>query len=303
MKRIAGVLLFAVALLLTGCPNPAPATGKDKKDAPGEAASVGWAADPALIKVAVSIPPQKELIEKMAGGRVQVISILTSGDNFDTGTISKEKQALLDSAQIFVTIGAPFEKKLTVPQSVKVVDMRENVRLKPYSTHTRYLNGKSKGGEDPYFWMSPSLLVSSLSNVFLALSDIAPSDKDFFSQEYTRLTRQLNSLEGDLKRTTVNAEGREVYTDYNALGYLCEDLGVKQVLFQPQLGKDLNDLARSAITDRVQVIFFGPYMPQGFDGKLADLIKGKVAAFNPLTDSYFESLQGVADAIREGYAR
>ncbi len=302
-KLFAGLFVSIVALVLGGCPNPAPTPDGKGGAAGAKGAPLAWSADTNLIKVAVSIPPQKELIEKMGNGRVQVISMLTAGDNFDTSALTPEKQAILDKAQIFVTIGAGFEKKATVPNSVKVVDMRENVRLKSYSSHTRYLNGDKKSGDDPYFWMSPSMLVTSLSNVFLALSDISPADKEFFSQEYTRLTRQLNSLEGDLKRSVINADGREIYTDHNALGYFCDDNGLKQVLFQPQVGKNLNDLARSAIGDKVQVIFFGPYMPQGIDSKLEELIKGKVAAFNPLADNYFDSLNGVANAIREGYSK
>lgn len=302
MKKLFGaILLFVLPLILTGCPNPTPSAGKDggaKDNTPA-----GWAADPSLIKVAVSIPPQKEMIEKLANGRVQVISLLSSADNFETSEISKEKQALLDGAQIYVTIGAGFEKKLTVPQSVKVIDMREDIRLKSYSSHTRYLGGAKLSGNDPYFWMSPALVVKSLSGTFLALSAIAPADKEFFSQQYTRLTRELNSLEGDIKRATMNADGREIYTDHAALGYFCDDFGFKQALFQAKPGNTLNDLARSAITDRVQVIFFGPYMPQGVDAKLEDLIKGKVAAFNPLADNYFDSLMGIAGAIREGYSK
>lgn len=301
-KLFAGLFVSVVALILGGCPNPTPAPGA-KDPASGKAAPVAWAADPNLLKIAVSIPPQKDLIEKMGNGRVQVISILSSSDNFDTTPITPEKQAILDSAQMFITIGAGFEKKATVPNSVKVVNMRENVRLKSYSSHTRYLNGEKKSGDDPYFWLSPSMLVSSLSNVFLALSELSPSDKDFFAQEYTRLTRQLNNLEGDLRRTVINADGREIYTDHMALGYFCDDNGLKQVYFQPQPGKGLNDLARSAIGDKVQVIFFGPYMPQGIDAKIEELIKGKVAAFNPLADNYFESTQAIANAIREGYSK
>lgn len=304
-KFLAGLFVSVVALVLGGCPNPTPASGEGGKD-PATGAKLpapAWAADPTLIKVAVSIPPQKHLIEKMGNGRVQVISMLNAGDNFDSTELTKEKQAILDGAQIFVTIGAAFEKNATVPQSVKVVDMRQDIKLKSYSSHTRYLNGDKKSGNDPYFWMSPSMLVKSLSNVFLALSEVAPTDKEFFSQEYTRLTRQLNSLEGDIKRSTLNAEGRDLYTDHLALGYFCDDYGFKQVYFQPQVGKNLNDLARSAITDKAQVIFFGPYMPQGLDTKLEELIKGKVAAVNPLNENYFDNLTNIASAIREGYSK
>ena len=115
--------------------------------------------------------------------------------------------------------------------------------------------------------------------------------------------RTLNSLEGDINRIVVGLNGREIYTDYPALGYFSDAFGFTQVLFQQQEGKDLNDLARSAITDKVQIIFFGPYLPGGIDSKLGNLIKGEVAALNPLAENYFDNMLAIATAIRDGYGR
>lgn len=262
-----------------------------------------WPTDTAKIRIAVSIPPQKEFIERIGGDRVHVISMLSASENFESAALDERRQRLLDGAQIFLTIGAGFERGLTIPTAVKVIDMRNDVRMKPFTTHTRYLNGEKNHQQDPFFWMSPALVVSSLSNVYMTLREMSPADNDYFSQNYTRLVRTLNSLEGDINRIVVGLNGREIYTDYPALGYFSDAFGFTQVLFQQQEGKDLNDLARSAITDKVQIIFFGPYLPGGIDSKLGNLIKGEVAALNPLAENYFDNMLAIATAIRDGYGR
>ncbi len=285
-------------IIIAGCPQPQNMAKKENNT------SNAWPTETAgVLKVAVSIPPQKELIEQIGADKVHVISMLNPGDDLFAAKPSANNLALLEKADVFIAIGAGFENQLTLPQSIRVVNMSSGLQLKPFSSQTRYLNDKKDFRKDPYFWMSPSMVVTSLSGSYLALRDNLPDSKDLLSQNFTRLVRKLNSLEGDINRILMNCSGAEVYTDLPALGYFSKDFNIKQAYFVNEEGKGLNDLARSAITDKVHTIFFGPYMPTGVKGKLEDLIKGTVAQLDPLAEDYFANLISVAENIRSGQSK
>ena len=239
----------------------------------------------------------------IGGADVEVISLLEDSDEFLTSTPTDEKLAALAEADLYFMIGAPFETKISMPSSVVGVDIRKDIRLKPYSSHTEYLNAAKDNKNDPFFWLSPSMVIQSSSAIYLNLRDHINGDRELIRTNYTHFVRDLNNLEGDIHRVLLNSIDSTVYTDYPVLGYFGTTFNIKQKEFDSASGGDTTDLARSAIKEDVHTIFFGPFLPSGIEGNLAGLIKGSVAAVNPLREDYANNLIDIAEAIAKGNQR
>lgn len=302
------MLLFGLTVVLTGCTEPIKVT--DDTEATAEEGSEGeaeeteafsvWTTDPSVLKIAVSIPPQKYFVEQIGGAQVQVISMLDETDEFLTSTPSAEKLAILAEADIFFMVGAPFETQIQVPATVERIDTRESLKLKSYSSHAEFLNGVKDRKKDPFFWLSPAQVVQSSSSIYLTLRNAARGDKEEVRTNYTRMVRNLNSLEGDVHRELINATGVTIFTDYPVFGYYAETFEIKQAVFDSSLENNINKLARTAIKDNVHTIFFGPFLPSGIKDNLENIINGRVAAINPLLEDYPANLLTIAAAIKEG---
>ena len=314
MKNIALILtlLFTFTFILTGCQEPLEVTddtqanqntetaeGEENPAVDEQQLSV-WLSEPGTLKVAVSIPPLKYFVEQIGGNQVEVISLLDETEEFLTASPVPEKMAILAEADVFFMIGAPFETQIKVPATVKRIDIREAVKLQTYSSHATYLNGVKDNKKDPFFWLSPAKVVQSSSEIYLTLRNITTGDKEDIRTNYTRMVRNLNSLEGDVQRLLIDSKEATVYTDYPVLGYYADTFEIKQAVFDSTLENNINRLARTAIKDNVHTIFFGPFLPSGIKDNLENIINGEVAAINPLLEDYPGNLLGIAETIKRG---
>ncbi len=72
--------------------------------------AVPVAAQTGNISVFVSIPPQKQFVQKIGGNRVDVHVMLPPGESPETYSPSPEMLATLATANLYFQIGVPFEK-------------------------------------------------------------------------------------------------------------------------------------------------------------------------------------------------
>ncbi len=314
MKNI-WLLLFSllfVLSMLSGCAEPVKVTDdtadgealvNDEEPEAQPQTNSYWSTDSTKLRVVVSIPPQKYFVERIGGSSVEVISLLEEDDDFLTSTPTAEKVAALAEANLYFMIGAPFETKISMPSSVIGIDNRKDLKLKPFSAHTEYLNTAKDNKTDPFYWLSPSMVIQSSSTIYLNLRDHSGGNREEIRTNYTHFVRDLNNLEGDIHRILINSVNMTVYTDYPALGYFGTTFNIKQKDFELASGADINDLARSAIKEDIHTVFFGPFLPSGVKGNLENLIKGTVAPLNPLREGYANNLVDIAEAISSGSAQ
>ena len=308
-SRAFAALAVLLALALAGC-EPAPrAGGKGAAPQPGdpqaEAQPQGAEGtppqdyDPSAIKIVVSIPPQKYLVKRLAGDHAYVVSLLGEHDNLLAAEhLSPQAAAELADAKIFFKIGAPFEKSLNVPATCKVYDMMKDVKLKPFSSHTKYLNGNKSFVGDPYVWMSPGRAVKMLPEVYQALRAVG-EEKHYgeYTQNFTRFTRELNSLEGDIQRILLDAMSRDIVVTSPVLGYFCEDFALKQNAYDFAEEGAGPEFIRAAIENKIRVALFYPAAPANLDSRGAELLGGVVDVINPLAEDYVNNLMGIAALI------
>lgn len=310
-SRAFAALAVLLAIALAGCePTPraggkgagaTPQPGEPQADAQPQGASETPPQnyDPGAIKIVVSTPPQKYLVKRLAGDHAYVVSLLGEHDNFLAAEhLSPQAAAELADAKIFFKSGAPFEKNLNVPPTCKVYDMMKDIKLKPFSSHTKYLNGNKSFVGDPYVWMSPGRAVKMLPEVYQALRAVG-EERHYgeYTQNFTRFTRELNSLEGDIQRILLDALSRDVVVSAPVLGYFCEDFALKQNAYDFAAEGAGPEFIRTAIENKIRVALFYPAAPANLDSRAAELLGGAIGVVNPMAEDYVGNLLSIAAAI------
>ena len=303
--RAAKALFFLFTLCVCACSDPhaGKTPGKNAKTpAPAEDPQPAPAAQnyrPDAVKIVVSTPPQKYLVQRLAGDHAYVVSLLGEHDDFlKTEHVSDEKLAELADAKLFFKCGAPVEKSVKVPPTCKTYNMMKDLKLRPFASHTQYLNGGKSFVNDPYIWLAPGKAVKMLPEVYQGLRAVC--DERWygeFTQNFTRFTRELNSLEGDIQRILLDSLSRDILVAEPVLGYFCDDFGLKQFSYDFTPANAADEFMRTTIENKIRVVLFSPVAPANIDGRTANLLGGTVETINPMAENYTENLLRIASAI------
>lgn len=231
-------VLFAVLLLmLFGCKKPAE-NGK--------------------MKIAVSMEPQKWLVEQIGGDKVEVSTLIEKGadpESFDP-TIGSMKA--VEQSQLFVIVGAgDFERvvigKLHLPGE-KIVDLSDGID-KIYGTHEHKHESGAMAEEenpvaDPHVWVSVKNLRKMTSVITEALSKADPANADKYAENGRRVTLRLDSIDSVIeKKLQQHGTSKSFLTWHPSLSYFARDYELTQIPFGGE-GKELSMASlRRALTE------------------------------------------------------
>ena len=142
---VAGLLCAAWVMLALGCSGESAESG---------GAGTGGGADSDFggrPVVAVSIPPQAWLVERLAGDRVAVVTLLKPGDNPHTYAPSDAEVTRVMRAAVFLRIGVGFENApwfrslLNARRGPRVIDQRAGITLRDIEAHHAEEAGHADG--------------------------------------------------------------------------------------------------------------------------------------------------------------
>ena len=292
-SRVVRLALAAAALLgilgLAGCASKAPAPGP--------------------MRVFVSILPQAEIVERVAGDRALVEVLVGPGQSPHTYEPTPKQMAALSEASLFFSIGVPFERQVVskvqkLYPHLRVIRMHEGLPELPAAESHADHDGHDHGELDPHVWLSPSHVKAMASAVCDQLVALDPDDAATFRDNRDRYAAELDSLDAYLRVVLAPLTGKRLYVFHPAYGHLCQAYGLTQVPAEIE-GKEpgarqLTELIARAREDSVRVIFVQPQ----FSSKSAQQIAGDVGAtvvvMDPLARDLVANLRRMADQIAVG---
>ena len=293
-----GVLVFALIVLDTVS---LPAGGTRQAD--------GGAGAPEGTVVFVSIPPQQEFVERIAGSRLEVRVLAGPGADPHTYEPTPRQVAELSSAAAYFRIGADFESGLlprlqSAAPSVRIVDLREGIRLRPMDPE---VGGSHEGhggeGLDPHIWMSPKNVIRMARTIADTLEAIYPEEAAGFEEGYRGYVRDLEELDARISSVLAPHRGAAILVRHPSFGYFADAYGLRQLAVE-RLGsepgtRELAELVEMARSEGVRVVFAQPQYAQESARAVAREIGGVVVFLDPLAPDYLQNMQSIADAVRE----
>lgn len=258
--------------------------------------------------IAVTILPQKQFVEKLAGDLVNVQVLVPPGASPELYSLMPSQMTGLSSTLAWIGIGkVGFEEGW-------VDKIREsNPKLKYFdsSLQADWIAGEEEEhgdhvhlhGVDPHIWSSPSEVKKIARESCKALIDVLPEHKAEFTENLARFEKEIDELDAELKNTFDKLPSKKFLIFHPALTYLARDYGLEQVAMEVD-GKEpsprhLKELAEMAKNENIKAIFVQKEFNMENARQMAKEIGGQVIQVDPLNENWADELRSIAQKIAE----
>lgn len=257
----------------------------------------------APIEVAVSIPPQAFLVDRLAGGFAHVTVMMPPGSSHESYTPTPRQMMALSDAQLYVAVGHPhfaFEAQHIFP----FLAQRPKTKVISMTALTLNLAAAAKLQDDPHVWAAPRAMDMAAREVAAVLVQSDPDHK----QQYEKNLRQLRAEIAELDRAIVEwwatAQRHKVYVYHPAWAHLADQYGFEQVALEEgdkaPSPERLVNLIRAAKQQAVKLV----YVEKGVSPKsamtFARELNAEVVELDPIAYDWLANTRYVAQALRRG---
>lgn len=256
------------------------------------------------VQVAVSVPPQAYLVDRIGGDRVEVQVMVPPGSSPAVYEPSPRQLVALSRARLYVEVGhthflfeeAHLDGVLEKLPDVIVVEMIQD-------------GGPHAGSgteEDPHVWLSPAAMKSAAVEIASALAEIDPEHADGFYQRLEWLVEEIDSTDAEIRSLLDPLAERSFVVYHPAWGHFAHDYGLEQRAIEEE-GKEpsprqLARLIEMAREREIGIIF----VQEGFSDRGARVIANEIGAevrtLDPLAYDWSENLMDVAMTLRAALA-
>lgn len=244
----------------------------------------------AELDVWCSIPPLMPVAREVGGDRVAVSCLMTGSQDPHTFSPSPKTVARAREADLFLTVGMPFE--LAVQQKLS--------GLNPSMETLNLVAGVEHQG-DMHVWLSLPLLAQMADNLTQVLSRIDPDGDAEYRENLKKYQQTLMAKHRVLEARLAPLCGTVFYVYHPAFYHFAADYGLKQEAVEADgktpSPKQLLALIRRAREENVRVVFVQPQFDQRSAKIIADRIGGRVVELNQLEDDPVRVIQRAAEEI------
>lgn len=269
-----------------------------------------------VLRVYVSIPPQRYFVKRIGGANVDIGVLLSPGRSPHTFEPTPKQMVDLASARVFFRVGVPFEKQVAKKieatlRDLVVVDTSRGIERLPAFASSDHGHGHGDGDatshehgqQDQHTWMSPRLVKIQGRTICDELSRLDPAHAAEYEANLAAFVEELDHLDADLADALAPLRGRAFLVYHPAYGYFAEAYGLRQVAIESfgkqPTAKQLADVIRQAVADDIKLIFVQPQFARGPALAVAEQIGAKVVDVDPLAEDYLENLRDFASKIRD----
>jgi len=255
--------------------------------------------------VFVSILPQKYFAERVAGEHVKVSVMVGNGQSPATYEPTPKQMVLLDKSQLYFQIGVPFESIWIdaireLNSDIKIIECCMELTTRRIEGHSHGHNVKERV-LDPHVWTSPANAKYIALKIKQALVDSYPVHEKDFETNYSRLIKDLDKLDQDIKSSLAHLDNRYVIVSHPSWGYYTEAYDLIQLPIEVEgkeiRAKSLAKLIEFAKSKNINRVFVQKQFNKNSTEIIAREIFADVIELDPLAEDYIANLYYVTDAI------
>ena len=269
------------------------------------------------LKVFVSILPQKYFAERLLGDNAIVDVLIGPGMSPHTYEPLPQQMSRLSRANIFFTIGIPFEKviierlkNLCPNLIIKSSDENiEKIKMEGHHHHDEPHEHQHEEahhhdmGLDPHFWLDPIKASVMADNMAKAIIASKPELSESVKLNLESIKADMTKLDAELSQKLLPFKGKTMLVFHPAFGYFAARYGMIQKAVEIE-GKEpaprqLGELIRNCRADGIKIIFVQKQFPVSTAKTIANSIGGRVTAIDPLAEDYIDNLKAMAEAVAD----
>jgi zinc transport system substrate-binding protein len=270
--------------------------------------------DTGKINVFASILPQAYLVERIGGHYVSVEALL--GENQDPHTFEPTPTQLgrLSKADIYFTIGIPFERQFIDKiregrPNMVIISNDEGVPKRMMISYLHEHRGETmednhgQGQEpDPHIWLAPKNIERLARTITQTLMEAAPEQRNLFNSNLDEFLADLNTADKNATEILEPFEGRSFYVFHPAFGYFADAYGLQQKAVEIEgkspTPKQLHDLITRAREEQVKIILVQPQFDPKSAQSIAQAIGGIVIPMDPMGKDVLGNLDDLCNKIQ-----
>lgn len=281
------------------------------------AVTVGGAfsqATTSALRVAVSIPPMREWVRRIAGDRVSVSLVMPPGSSPHAFEPSPKQLVELGSAQLWFTIGIDFEYPLlpkvrAMYPKLGIVDVTKNIKFRTLRPGEKETDASPAGGpvdpaltnRDQHSWLGYEQAKAEIAAVRDELIARDPAGAALYRSNYGAYMQEIDAVFAKLKAELMPLSGENVFVYHPAFGYFFDIFGITQVAVE--LGgkeptqKELMALIEQAKRDKAKAIFTQAQFSESAAKAVAGAIGAAVVPIDPLAGDWLANLSRMGQAL------
>lgn len=245
--------------------------------------------------IAVTIPPQVEMVKRVVGDLYEVSPIIPAGMSVETYEISIQKFKEFLASPVYFTIGVPNEEISYIPlmkESTKVVHL-ENVKKE-----SDLMLGE---GRDPHIWLSPDRAIAMVGEICATMCELDPQNSEFYTENANEYIEEIKSAKEYAKGVLEGATKRDIIVYHPAFNYYLTEFGFNMIAMEKD-GKEatakwLSELVDFAKENGIKAVFYQAESSSKQAEIFANEIGGKAYELAPLSENYAENIKTMADII------
>ena len=255
------------------------------------------------IPVFVSIVPQKYFVERIGREQVKVEVMVKPGESPATFNPNPKKMSLLSQAELYFSIGVPFEtiwidRIQSVHPDLKIIPLHDTTYKNTVPEHTKH---HSHFIEDPHIWTSPARVKVIAQKIKDTLAHAKPQKKKYFEANLQAFSNDLDMLDKDIRNILTKSNKHRFMVFHPAWSYFAKDYDLRQVAIELE-GKEpgarsLKKIIEKAKKLEVKVIFVQKQFSLSAAENIAKMIGATIHEMDPLAEDYLENMRRTAIAI------
>lgn len=264
------------------------------------------------LNIAVSVAPQKYLVQKIAGEQANVRVMIKPGQSPATWEPSPKEMAQFASTDVLFSIGVPFES-IWLPRlqhnfpKLKIRNASEKITLNQLAEHTHHdtphpeQRHENNAALDPHIWLDPLLDIQMSENILKALIELDPAHEYLYQQRFEQLRDELTLLHLEIAAILQPYQSRNFMVFHPSWGYFAKRYQLNQMAIElsgkEPKGAKLAEITHYAQESGITAIFIQKQFSRKSATAIADQIGAQVIILDPLAEDLPSMLRNTAQKL------
>jgi len=242
----------------------------------------------------VTVPPQAEIVRRIAGPLVEVLVLVPPDADPHTFEPTVAQMRAVSRATAYFLVGHPALEFEAIWRS----------RLAREAEHLRFIDGASGLDlipDDPHVWVSPRATKVLATNLTAGLGEILPGETARLEANLAQFLGEVDLLDAEIRGLVAASERRSFLVQHAAWGWFARDYGLEQIAIErghvqpgPAHIAELVDRARR---EGITTVFAQPQTGLAQAETFAAEIGGRVEIVDPLAEHWFDGMRRAARAF------
>ncbi len=222
------------------------------------------------LKVYTSFYVLYDFAKKIGGNKVEVINILSSGEDAHHFELTTKQMSELNDADLILINGLGFEswiedvsseifsKIITTSAGTTTIEIHEDeLSEEEEESHTHH-------GNDPHIWLNLDNAKKQMENIKNALINIDPSNTDYYQLNYNKNEILIDGLkEQYTQKLNPLALAKQTFVvSHRAFGYIAETYNLNQISLNGIDSEEdpdqatINEVINTINNEEISIIFY-----------------------------------------------